>query len=131
MGIPGVIAAALQEHARRRADLARQGVSEAEADEQILLEARAAGGTPAPGETINLSAWSERAGIARGVLEALVLSIHRAYPEPREAPPVLVVPVSEDWMPLTPPPPATRHPRSGVRTESVRSRSPSSSPTSS
>lgn len=108
-GVPGVLALARTRYEARRHELVRSCVDASEIDARILDEARAAGGTLAPGEHINLSLWSERFAIPRRVLEAIVLSIHREEPAPPPAQ-VIVMPAMDEGEPITPPPPALRHP---------------------
>jgi len=115
VGMPGVIAAARGRYCRRILELEHQGIRAEAADALILEEARAAGGVLAPGEIINLSFWSERLGMQRAVLEALVLQVRHAEPvafEPPAAPEPPVVDGPPDSPVVgTPAPVATRNPR--------------------
>ncbi len=122
-GMPGPIAIALADYARRCQDLERMGLTRAHAEAEILLESRELGGVPEPGETINLTLWSRRLHIPRPVLEALVLLEYHSRPAP--------VPVTQpspgqssargrrevptSSAPGTPAPRATRHPKHGPK----------------
>jgi hypothetical protein len=111
VGVPGLVGAAVGEYRRQRAEVEKRKVSEAEADDVILAEARARGGVAREGERIDLSYWSERMAIRRDVLEALVLAIQHANAKPPAAElPIAAPPEERADVPMTPPPPATRHP---------------------
>lgn len=108
-GIPERIVAAVVRYTRWRDELLAKGLTPEDADRTIRMNAEAEGGLAEAGERINCTAWSELTGIARPILEALVLAAHRRHPAPVASPVALPGPASDEgrW---TPPPPATRWP---------------------
>ena len=113
----GVLALARGRYVRRLGELEAEGTTGEAADAIVLAEARAAGGEPREGETINLSMWSERLAMPRDVLEALALAITREQSAPAPSAPPLAPasPPREASLPaMTPPPVATRNPPVGA-----------------
>ena len=110
-GVPEPIIAAAWRYWTACDEHARQGLSKVAAHMLIFEKAEAEGGVARPSETINLSMWSERLGIPRPILEALVLAAYRSQAVPLRVPLSSSVDTGpSDADPWTPCPAATRHP---------------------